>query len=119
MNIKKLIGFGFLAALLTAQDAPQSTLYYSVSSGPSGHSLSQQGSSSGQGGYYASVSASDSGHIHSEDHTPGSNPNSLSAKHSWVSQSGEPHETEQSSDAEGNVHQTHRWTDKTGCSHET
>lgn len=59
------------------------------------------------------------GHVHTDGNKAGGNPNGDMSKHRWTSANGEPHESEESVDKEGNHHQVHRWTNLKGLSHET
>lgn len=60
-----------------------------------------------------------SGHVHTPDNKAGDNPDDAGSKHSWREKKGNPHETEESKDKKGQVHQIHRWLDNNGRSHET
>lgn len=62
---------------------------------------------------------SESGHSHTPNNKAGDNPDDSGSKHSWKDKQGNPHETEQSKDKEGRVHQIHRWIDHQRRSHET
>lgn len=145
MNIKKALGFGLFAALVScdtfAQGAActQDSFQPTVVVAPQGHGLTSGPRPSGPQGQGRSQNAptqgpsqapnpsrpadnvvtSSTGHVHTDQNKAGGHPNGDMSKHRWTSANGEPHESEESVDKEGNHHQIHRWTSLKGLSHET